>query len=131
MPASKGKSMNKVNQEAYAMSIKALMTEPQSFDMLEELTGLHRVTLQRLFRIFKKHKIVHVSGWEQDRRGRDMFPIFTLGAGKDKPRFRMTRSEIAKRYRDKQKMKKATEAIDNIIKGVKNAYPTDSKTCTA
>lgn len=123
--------MVKINQESYALIIKALVTEPQTTTSLQELTGLHRVTIYRLFRALKKHGIVHVSGWEQDRRGRDMFPVFTFGAGKDKPKFRMTQREIAKRYRDRQKMKKATEAIDNIIKGVKNEKRTSTEECAA
>ena len=81
MGSPKGQFQYKVNQEAYALVVKALVTEPQTLTMLEELTGLHRVTLYRLFRIFKKHDLVHVSGWEQDRRGRDMYPIFTFGKG--------------------------------------------------
>lgn len=131
MRSLKGKNQVKVNQEAYAMVIRALMDEPQTLTMLQELTGLHRVTLYRLFRTLKKHRIVHVSGWEQDRRGRDMYPVFKMGEGKDKPKFKMSRNQIAKRYRDKQKRKKATEALDNIIKGAKNASRADSETCTA
>lgn len=131
MPAPKGKPQVKVNQEAYALVVKALMTEPQTFDMLQELTGLHRVTLYRLFRIFKKHDIVHISGWEQDRRGRDAFAIYTMGKGKDKPKFKMTQREIAKRYREKQKRKAATAVIDNIIRGVKDANSTNPEACTA
>lgn len=131
MPSAKGQNQVKVNQEAYAMVIRALMDEPQTLTMLQELTGLHRVTLYRLFRILKKHRIVHVSGWEQDRRGRDMYPIFTMGEGKDKPKFKMSQREIARRYREKQKRKKATEALDNIIKGVKYADSTNPEACIA
>lgn len=131
MPAPKGKPQVKINQEMYALVIKALMTEPQTFDMLQELTGLHRVTLYRLFRTFKKHDIVHISGWEQDRRGRDMFAVYTFGKGKDAAKFRMSRNEIAKRYREKQKRKAATAVIDNIIKGVKNAKRTNTEPCAA
>ena len=131
MPAPKDGVTHKVNQETYALVFKALLKEPQSLDSLEGLTGLHRVTLYRLFRTLKKHKVVHVSDWEQDRMGRDMFPVFTLGAGKDKPKFKMPRAEIARRYREKQKRKASTEALDNIIKGVSNADSTDPVECIA
>ncbi len=131
MPAPKGGVMHKVNQETYALVFKALLKEPQSLDSLEELTGLHRVTLYRLFRTLKKHKVVHVSDWEQDRMGRDMFPVFTLGAGKDKPKFRMSRTEIARRYREKQKRKATTAVLDNIIKGAKNEERARTEECIA
>ena len=131
MPAPKNQPINKVNQETYALVFKALLTEPQSLDNLEELTGLHRVTLYRLFRTLKKHKVVHVVEWEQDRMGRDMFPVFAIGHGKDKPKFRMSRTEIARRYRERKKQKKVTEVLDNIIKGVKNAEHPNPEECTA
>lgn len=117
MPAPLGKKQNRVNQDAYARVIAALLHEPQTLTMLEESTGLHRVTLQRLFRIFRKHKVVHISAWEQDSRGRDVFAVFTLGKGKDKQKFRMTREEIARRYREKCKRKKQMEHIDAVIRG--------------
>jgi hypothetical protein len=35
--------------------------------------------------------------------GRDVTAVFTLGAGKDKPRSKMTQAERQARYRQKQK----------------------------
>lgn len=131
MPSVKGSRQHKVNQDAYVRVVKAMMEEPQTLTSLEECTGLHRVTLQRLFRTFRKHGVVHITDWEPDSRGRDTFAVFTLGKGRDKPKFKMTKEQIAKRYRDKQKMKKATAVLDNIIKGAKNAERTDSEACTA
>jgi AraC-like DNA-binding protein len=116
MPSLKGSKQNKVNQSAYTKVIKELLTEPCTLTHLQEVTGLHRVTLQRLFRIFRKHKLVYITDWEQDRRGRDTFAVFSLGEGKDKPKYKMTQTEIAKRYRDKVKLQKQMAPIDNFMR---------------
>lgn len=117
MRQEENKSMRKVNQTSYALIFKALLSEPQSFDTLVEITGLHRQTLYDLFRVLKKYKVVHVCGWDQDSMGRDMFPIFKLGAGRDKPRYRMPRSEIAKRYRLKKKALEEQIQLNNMLAG--------------
>lgn len=131
MPSPKGAKHHRVNQDAYARVIKELVTEPCSLRHLVDVTGLHLVTLYRLFRVFKKYKLVHVSAWEPDSRGRDAHPVFTFGEGRDKPKYKMTQAQIAQRYREKQKRKKAAEALDKIIKGVPNENCTDTEPCFA
>lgn len=116
MPLPKSGKHHRVNQDAYARVIKALVEEPVTLRQLEEITGLHLVTLYRLFRILKKHGLVHISAWEQDSRGRDAFAVFTFGKGRDKPKFRMTQAEIARRYRAKRKLQKQMAPIDALIK---------------
>lgn len=117
MGAPKGIPQHKVNQDAYTRIIKALMKEPQTLTSLQELTGLHRVTLQRLFRTFRAHKIVHISDWEQDRRGADAFAVFTLGKGKDKPKYKMTQAERARLWRERKKLAAQVAHIDAFIQG--------------
>lgn len=111
------KRQHRVNQTAYTLVIKQLMAEPSTLTDLENVTGLHRVTLQRLFRVFRRHKIVHITDWEQDSRGRDVFAVFALGEGKDKPKFRMTQKQIAQRYREKRKRQMMMAPVDALIKG--------------
>jgi len=131
MPSPKGAKHHRVNQDAYARVIKEITNEPCTLRHLEEVTGLHLVTLYRLFRIFKKHKLVYISAWEPDSRGRDAHPVFTFGQGRDKPKFRMSRAEIARRYRERKKRKASTEILDNIIKGAAHEKHTNSEACTA
>ena len=129
MPSPKGAKHHRVNQDAYVRVVKALLQEPQTASSIEEITGLHRITVQRLFRTFKKHDVVHIVDWEPDSRGRDAFGVYALGKGRDKPKFRMSRQEISRRYKEKQKRKKSVEVLDNIIKGVKNEKRADSEAC--
>ena len=107
--------INKVNQESYAIIIRMLLEEPQGFNALQEATGLHRGTLYRLFQTFRKHRIAHICDWEPDSLGRDAFPVYALGKGRDKDRYRMSRAEIARRYRERKKGKDDSKAINNAI----------------
>lgn len=98
--------IHKVNQEAYAITFKTLIANPCTAYELAEETGLHVVTMQELMRCFARHKLVHISAWDQDTQGRDTTPVWTFGKGKNVPRRRQTRAEIAARYRERQKMLK-------------------------
>lgn len=103
-PVAKQHMQKKINQESYAMIFKALLDEPMSIDMMEDLTGLHRQTLYKLMRCFKRHKIVYVSDWEPDRHGRDAKAVYAIGNKKDKPRYCMSHAERSRRYRERKKL---------------------------
>jgi hypothetical protein len=103
-PAESRDMFKKINQESYAMIIKGLLTKPMTIDMMQELTGLHRNTLYELTRCFRKHKIIYISDWEQDRLGRDCFAVFSIGNKKDQPRYKMTAAERTRRYRERKKI---------------------------
>lgn len=103
-PVAKQDMLKKINQESYALIFKALLNEPMSIDMMQDLTGLHRQTLYKLMRCFKRHKIVYISDWEWDTRGRDSKAVYAIGNKKDKPRYCMTDAERARRYRERKKI---------------------------
>lgn len=88
----------KVNQETYAHVFKLLFVKPVSVQEIVEVSGIHKLTAYELLRCFKKHGLVHISGWTKDTLGRDSMPIYKMGKGEDTPRTRMTDSERSKRY---------------------------------
>lgn len=95
----------KVNQVMYAKTMRVLLDDPvTAYDIAHE-TGMHIITAQELMRTFKRHKVVHICEWEKDRLGRDVTPVYKLGAGKDKPRHRFTTAERTARYRAKKLLK--------------------------
>lgn len=104
----------KINQETYALVFKHLLTEEASAHELADVSGLHSITAQSLMNTLKKHKVVHVCGWDKDTMGRDTTPIYKLGAGKNVSRTRMTRAQVVARYRAK---KKALDEVRMIFKG--------------
>ncbi len=104
--------MNKVNQNTYARLFKELLDGPITPHEAVEATGLHIVTAQNLFRCLKRHKVVHVAAWEPDRLGRDVTPVYQLGAGRDKPR---RKKSAAERQRASRAKKNAVAMVNGVI----------------
>jgi hypothetical protein len=100
--------VHKVNQESYAVLFKALMADPHTAHEMVEISGLHIITVQHLMRIFKRHKIVHIVGWEKDSLGRDTTPVFAFGTGRDTPRTKLTQAQRTEAYRQRQRLKLLT-----------------------
>ncbi len=94
----------KMNQEKYALAIKELMETPCTAHDIVEATGVHIVTAQNLMRTFLRHKIVHVSAWDPDSRGRDMTPVYSFGPGRNAKRRKKSAAERQQQCRDKKKM---------------------------
>lgn len=101
--------MNKVNQTTYTLIFKELLEGPLSAHEAAEISGIHVVTANSLFRCFKRHKVVYISSWETDRMGRDMIPIYEIGNKPDKKRRRQTNAERSATYKAK---KKALEIVN-------------------
>lgn len=115
--------MQKVNQETYALVLKALLDDPHTAHELAELSGLHSVTAQSLMRCLKKHKVVHISAWESNSRGCDATPVYKLGKGRDVPRRRQSRAEIAQRYR----LRKQQKLLTIHRTGIERNEPTETQ----
>jgi len=95
--------MNKVNQETYALAIKFLINNDATFQQIADETGLHIVTISKLIKTFKKHKLVHVCDWLPDRLGRDATMVIRWGEGKDLKRFRMSSKDRQRLHRESKK----------------------------
>lgn len=94
----------KMNQEKYALAIKELLETPCTAHDIAEVTGVHTVTAQNLMRAFLRHKIVHISAWDTDSRGRDVTPVYSLGPGRDAKRRKKSAAERQRQSREKKKM---------------------------
>ena len=95
---------HKMNQEKYALAIKELLETPCTAHHIAEATEVHTVTAQNLMRTFLRHKIVHVSAWDPDSRGRDVTPVYSVGPGKNAKRRKKTAAERQQQHRNKKKM---------------------------
>ncbi len=100
--------MIKINELLYARMIRMLVDGATSRNVAME-TGLHVVTAQSYLRALHKEKATHIIAWVKNTRGVDTTPVFKLGVGEDKPRSKMTRAEIAKRYRYRRLLRKRME----------------------
>jgi hypothetical protein len=106
--------MIKINQILYAKMIRMLVDGCSAQTICLE-TGLHLVTAQSYLRSLHREGAVHIIGWVKNKRGADTTQIFKLGVGEDKPRAKLTRNEIAKRYRFKQKLRKRMQKEQAIL----------------
>jgi hypothetical protein len=106
--------MIKMNELLYARMIKMLLDGASHYTIVAE-TGIHTATARTYLRALHKQRAVHVIGWIKNSRGADTTKIFKIGDGKDLPRTTMSRAEIAKRYKFKQKLRKRMQKEQSII----------------
>lgn len=85
--------MVKTSKESYAILIKLLIKDEMTLKQMAEKSNLHYVTICNLMKVFEKHRLVHISDWEQDDRGRDQIKVYKWGYGQNKKRFKMTGAE--------------------------------------
>lgn len=103
--------LNKVNQECYAILLHHMIYEDDAtVAELAEVCGLSPLTVRDLMRVLRRHKVVHICAWEPDRMGRDAFAVFRLGPGRDVPRRRRSRAEVARDYRARTKAQEMQRA---------------------
>lgn len=100
--------MIKLNQLHYALLIKYLMETPATAYELSEEIGLHIRTCRELMNLFKKHQIVHISGWSEDKAGKIQIPIYSLGYAKDKRKVTKSDSLRSKTYKTNKKLREMT-----------------------
>jgi hypothetical protein len=97
----------KVSHAVLAQTMQLLMQGTVTAQQLCSHTGVHLITAQEWLRALRIAKTVHVVGWLPDSLGRDATPVYGMGEGTDKPRAKMSRAEISKRYRERHKEKQA------------------------
>ena len=111
--------MIKVNQLHYALLIKSLMENPATVYDLSEEIGLHIRTCRELMNLFRKHKIVHISGWAEDKAGKIHIPIYKLGEARDKKRIPKSGALRNKIYRQNKKLREMTLSTLQPVLGSK------------
>ena len=91
----------KVGHMTLAKTLALLMVGPTTTHEISEHIGIHLVTAQEWMRALRKEGTVHIVGWLPDRLDRDCTPVYALGAGKDKPRRKLSGAARAARYRER------------------------------
>lgn len=85
-----------------AKIMRALLDGPCSMRELQHTSGLSVNTLHGYLRALRKEGVVHISGWEKDATGRDSLRVFSLGPGKDAPRRRKPKAQVARECRKRK-----------------------------
>lgn len=70
---------------------------------LGELADCSHYTAQRMMKIFRAKRVVRIVDWTPDSKGRNSTPAYAWGEGEDAPRKPMSRDEIHRRYKLRQK----------------------------
>lgn len=99
-----------------AKVMRALLDGPCSVTELEEISGLSNHTLHDYMRALRKEHAAHICGWEEDATGRESIRIFKLGAGKDVPRRKKSKAQIARECRQRKKDAQLTNWLSPINK---------------
>jgi DNA-binding transcriptional ArsR family regulator len=85
-----------------AKIMRTLLDGPSTVPELQEISGLSVSTLYEYLRALRNEGVVHVSGWEKDATGRESLRVFKLGPGKDAPRQRKSKAQIARECRQRK-----------------------------
>lgn len=99
------KKSRRITHIILAKTLKALLDGPVTPQEVAEITGVRLATAQEWMRALRKEECVHIGGWVPDSRGRDATAVYKLGAGKDKPRFKVSDTEKSRRYRERKRLR--------------------------
>lgn len=94
---------------------RALLEGPCSIQELQSVSGLSVNTIHSYMRALRKEKVVHISAWEKDATGRDSFRVYKLGLGKDVPRSRKSKAQIARECRKRKQEALLNQSFAKII----------------
>jgi DNA-binding transcriptional ArsR family regulator len=81
---------------------RALLDGPCSVGELKLASGLSGNTLYEYLRALRKEGVVHICGWEKDATGRESLRVFKLGPGKDRPRAKKSKAQVARECRKRK-----------------------------
>lgn len=81
---------------------RALLDGPCSVNELKLVSGLNVSTLHEYMRALRKEGVVHICAWEKDATGRESLRVFKLGSGKDAPRAKKSKAQIARECRKRK-----------------------------
>jgi hypothetical protein len=94
---------------------RALLDGPCSIRELQVVSGLSINTLHEYMRALRKEQVVHICAWEKDATGRDSLRVFKLGPGKDAPRTRKSKAQIARECRKRKQDAQLSLSFARII----------------
>lgn len=106
----------KRRQESIARFIQCLLFKSASTKNLAAYSGLSEHTVLRYIAMFKKAKIVYVSGWAKSARGTKEVKLWSLGNKDNVPRPLSTSAERSARHKAKKKAIASAAKMSNIFK---------------
>lgn len=97
--------MIRINALSFAKLVRCLTDGPSRIQDVADETGLHYVTARRYLKALHREHVIHISGWENDSRGRANQVVYAMGDKADAKRPRLSDAERQVRYRNKKRLK--------------------------
>lgn len=93
----------RLNAVLYAMLLEELVAGPTTLHALCEVTGFERKTVRSILKAMHDRKLVHLSGYDKDSRGRAIVPVWTFGRGRDAKRQPKSHAENCRSFRERER----------------------------
>ena len=102
-------------------SVMRALSEPKTRQELHDETGLAATTIRLILRALKVSKLARVAEWLPKPGGGVPIEAYQLGSGADTPRPKaITKSEVARRYREAKRQRESMLTIIRATAGVAN-----------
>ena len=97
------RKVSRPNAIAYAELVKALLEGGYTMRELADQCGLHYVTVTAVIRAMHARSVVHISGWEPDRRGNLSVRVYSLGKGSDAAKKLKAKTDVQRAFRERKR----------------------------
>lgn len=89
---------------AIAIMMARLVEGPTTAQDIADDSGLSAQSVRGYLRALRKHRAIHIAGWELDEAGRQTLAAYALGRKQDAKRTpALSRAEIARHYRARKR----------------------------
>lgn len=93
-----------------------VMYEGATRQEMVEASGLHYKTVYRWMYTMRRANLIHIEGYEKDKRGCNDVPVFRLGDGKDaKPPTPVSNAQKSAKYRKRKRLRDISNALTGAI----------------
>jgi hypothetical protein len=85
----------------FTLALEEMLAGPFTCVEISEHTGMTHRYVCRMVKIMHAKKVVHISGWGKDSKGRAGIRVFSLGPGRDAKRPTKDRTVVNRNYRNR------------------------------
>ena len=78
---------------------------------LADQCGLHYVTVTAVIRAMHARGVVHISGWEVDRRGNLSVRVYSIGKGADAAKKLKAKADVQREFRERKRKERLQRAM--------------------
>lgn len=99
----------KVNAMSYAKMLKEIELRGKNVDEVAAATGLSTFAVRGYLKALLKERLIHITHWTTDTRGRDVTAHYMLGFGVDRPRRNKSRAQVREDYQERLRLREGRD----------------------